>query len=227
MVTTMQKTIDNLTGQPNVVNIALQGLLRGGENQIEGVVNLASVPQKLKIYEPKSYKGARNAKKVENFIFDIEQYIDDMGELKEAKTVAIAAMYLQGDAKLWWRVKYEAIMAGEDTIETWEKLKEAICLQFFRKNVEYNARRKLQVLHQTKSLRDYMWEFSEFMLNIRDMGDKDRLFTFLKGLKLYAYMELQRQRVDILPKVIQATECLGDYQVEAQKDRPQPPVCGG
>ena len=164
---------------------------------------------------------------MENFIFDVEQYFDAVGGLEEAKKVATAAMYLQGDAKLWWRVKYEAIKAGEDALETWAELKAAIRLQFFPENVEYNARRKLRELRQTKSVRDYVREFSALMLNIRDMGDKDKLFTFLEGLKPYARMELQRQRVDTLPKAIQAAECLGDYQVEARKDRPQQPVRGG
>ena len=96
----MQQTIDNLTCQLNVVNVALQGLLRGGRNHTGGVVNLAHVPQKLKLPEPKPYNGARNAEKVENFIFDIEQFFDVVGDLEEAKNVAIVAMYLPGDAKL-------------------------------------------------------------------------------------------------------------------------------
>ncbi|XP_075079357.1 uncharacterized protein LOC107827306 [Nicotiana tabacum] len=132
-------------------------------------------------------------------------------------------MYLQGDAKLWWRVQYEAIKAGEDALETWAELKATIRLQFFPENVEYNSRRKLRELRQTKSVRDYVREFSALMLSIRDMGDKDKLFTFLEGLKPYARME----RVDTLPKAIQAAECLGDYQMEARKDRPQPPARAG
>ncbi|XP_070036452.1 uncharacterized protein [Nicotiana tomentosiformis] len=223
----MQQTIDNLTGQLNVVNAALQGLLRGGGNKIGGIVNLAHVAQKLKIPEPKPYSGAQNAKEVENVIFDIEQYFDVVGGLEEAKKVAIAIMYLQDNAKLWWRVKYEAIKAGEDALETWAELKVAICLQFFPENVEYNARRNLRELCQNKSVRDYVREFSTLMLNIRDIGDKDKLFTFLEGLKPYARMEFQRQRVDTLPKAIQEAECLGDYQVKARKDRSQQPVRGG
>ncbi|XP_070007682.1 uncharacterized protein [Nicotiana sylvestris] len=225
-VTAMQQTIDDLTDKLNVVNATLQGLLRGGGNQIGGAANPTSATQKLKIPEPKPYSGARNAKEVENFIFDVEQYFDAVGGLEEAKKVATAAMYLQGDAKLWWRVQYEAIKAGEDALETWAELKATIRLQFFPENVEYNSRRKLRELRQTKSVRDYVREFSALMLSIRDMGDKDKLFTFLEGLKPYARMELQRQRVDTLPKAIQAAECLGDYQMEARKDRPQPPTRG-
>ncbi|XP_075092690.1 uncharacterized protein LOC107763230 [Nicotiana tabacum] len=226
-LTVMQQTINNLIGQLNVVNAALQSLLKGGENHIRGAMNIVPMPQKLKIQEPKPYSGARDAKEVENFIFDIEQYFDVVGQLEESKKVATAAMYLQGVAKLWWRVKYEAIRAGEDTLQTWAELKAAIRLQFFPENVEYNARRKLRELRHTRSVRDYVREFSALMLNIRDMGDKDKLFAFIEGLKPHARMELQRQRVDTLPKAIQAAECLGDYQLETQKDRPQPPVRGG
>ncbi|XP_070026079.1 uncharacterized protein [Nicotiana sylvestris] len=183
--------------------------------------------QKLKILEPKPYIGARNAKEVENFIFDVEQHFDAVGGLEEAKKVATAAMYLQGDAKLWWQLKYEAIRAGEDALETWAELKAAIRLQFFPENVEYNARRKLRELCQTKSVWDYVRKFSAVMLNIRDMVDKDKLFTFLEGLNPYARVELQRQRVDTLPKAIQAVECLGAYQMKARKDRPQLPARAG
>ncbi|XP_070050564.1 uncharacterized protein [Nicotiana tomentosiformis] len=183
-------------------------------------MNIAHVPQNLKIPEPKPYDGARDAKEVENFIFDIEQYFDVVGQLEEAKKVATAAMYLQSDAKLWWRVKYEAIMVGEDTLNTWAELKVAICLQFFHENVEYNAQRKLWELCQTRLVLDHVREFSALMLNIRDMGDKDKLFAFIEGLKPHARIELQRQRVDTLPKAIHAAECLGDYHMETQKDRP-------
>ncbi|XP_070023206.1 uncharacterized protein [Nicotiana sylvestris] len=155
-----------------------------------GAANLTPIPQKLKIPAPKPYDGSRNAKEVENFIFDIEQYFDAMGHLEESKKVATAAMYLQGDAKLWWRVKYEAIKAGKDTLQTWDELKAAIRLQFFPKNVEYNARRKLRELRHTRSVREYVREFSALMLNICDMGDKHKLFALIEGLKPHARMEL-------------------------------------
>ncbi|XP_070010961.1 uncharacterized protein [Nicotiana sylvestris] len=203
-LTVMQQTIDDMTGKLNVVNAALQSLLRGGDNHIRGAANLTPIPQNLKIPEPKPYDGSRDAKEVENFIFDIEQYFDVVGHLEESKKVAIASMYLQGDAKLWWRVKYEAIKAGEDTLQTWDELKAALRLQFFPENVEYNARRKLRELRHTRSVQEYVREFSALMLNIRDIGDKGKLFAFIEGLKPHARMELQRQQVDTLPKAIQA-----------------------
>ncbi|KAL0318927.1 UNVERIFIED_CONTAM: hypothetical protein Sangu_2048900 [Sesamum angustifolium] len=65
-------------------------------------------------------------------------------------------------------------------------LREAIQEQFFLENVEYNARRALRKLEHTGSLRDYVKIFSALMLDIRDMSEKDKLFTFMEGLKPWA-----------------------------------------
>ncbi|KAL0381289.1 UNVERIFIED_CONTAM: hypothetical protein Sangu_0193200 [Sesamum angustifolium] len=64
---------------------------------------------------------------------------------------------------------------------------------FFRKRfIEYNARRALQKLlgsvHFVKAI-------SVLMLDIRDMSEKDKLFTFMESLKSWVRLELQHQRV--------------------------------
>ncbi|KAK3000778.1 hypothetical protein RJ639_020969 [Escallonia herrerae] len=56
-----------------------------------------------RVPEPKSYGGARDAKELENFLFDVEQYFRAIRVDSEATKVSMAAMYLVGDAKLWWR----------------------------------------------------------------------------------------------------------------------------
>ncbi|KAL0421113.1 UNVERIFIED_CONTAM: hypothetical protein Slati_3134200 [Sesamum latifolium] len=68
-------------------------------------------------------------------------------------------------------------------------------MQFFPENVEYNARRALRKLEHTGSMQDYVKAFSALMLDIRDMSEKNKLFTFMEGLKPWARVELQRQRV--------------------------------
>ena len=61
---------------------------------------------RLRIPEPKAYSGERDAKEVENFLFDMEQYFLAADVRDEARKVATATMYLTGDAKLWWRTKF-------------------------------------------------------------------------------------------------------------------------
>ncbi|KAL2237930.1 UNVERIFIED_CONTAM: hypothetical protein Sindi_0984700 [Sesamum indicum] len=61
---------------------------------------------RLRIPEPKAYSGERDAKEVENFLYDMEQYFLAVDVRDEARKVATATMYLTGDAKLWWRTKF-------------------------------------------------------------------------------------------------------------------------
>ncbi|KAH0773471.1 hypothetical protein KY290_010608 [Solanum tuberosum] len=57
---------------------------------------------KVKIPEPKAFGGARSAKELENFIWDMEQYFT-AARVPDADKLNITTMYLTGDAKLWWR----------------------------------------------------------------------------------------------------------------------------
>ena len=93
-----------------------------------------------KVPEPKYYGGARDAKELENFLFDMEQYFLAV-RAEERVKVTMATMYLSGDAKLWWRTKYDDIQHGRCTIDNWADLKRELKAQFFLENVEYMARR--------------------------------------------------------------------------------------
>ncbi|KAL0293481.1 UNVERIFIED_CONTAM: hypothetical protein Sradi_6935100 [Sesamum radiatum] len=181
------------------------------------------VGARLRIPEPKAYGGARDAKEVENFLFDMEQYFLAANVVDEARKVSTATMYLTGDAKLWWRTKYAEIQANQVRLDTWDLLREAIRVQFFPENVEYNARRALRKLEHTGSMQDYVKSFSALMLDIRDMSEKDKLFTFMEGLKPWARIELQRQRVTDLGSAMTAAERLTDFASETRRDRQTTP----
>ncbi|KAL0447552.1 UNVERIFIED_CONTAM: hypothetical protein Slati_1883100 [Sesamum latifolium] len=177
------------------------------------------VGARFRIPEPKAYGGARDAKKIENFLFDMEQYFLAANVEDEARKVSTATMYLTGDAKLWWRIKYSEIQANQVRLDTCALLREAIRVQFFPENVEYNAGPALRKLEHIGSMQDYVKSFSALMLDIRDMSEKDKLFTFMEGLKPWARLELQRQRVTDLWSTMAAAECLTDFTSETQKDR--------
>ncbi|KAL2236592.1 UNVERIFIED_CONTAM: hypothetical protein Sindi_0850900 [Sesamum indicum] len=174
---------------------------------------------RLQIPEPKAYGGARDAKKVENFLFDMEQYFLAANVEDEARKVSTATMYLTGDAKLWWRTKYAEIQANQVRLDSWALLRQAIREQVFPENIEYNARRTLQKLEHTCSVREYVEVFSALMLDIRDMWEKDKLFTFMEGLKPWAHLELQHQRVIDLGSAMAVAERLTDFNPEGRRDR--------
>ena len=56
---------------------------------------------KIKIPEPKPFCGARDAKALENFIFDLEQYFRATNTTLEESKITLATMNLAEDAKLW------------------------------------------------------------------------------------------------------------------------------
>ncbi|KAL0416077.1 UNVERIFIED_CONTAM: hypothetical protein Slati_3439600 [Sesamum latifolium] len=72
-------------------------------------------------------------------------------------------------------------------------------------------------------MQDYVKAFSALMLDIRDMSEKDKLFTFMEGLKPWAHVELQRQRVTDLGSAITAAEHLTDFTSKTRRDRQTTP----
>ena len=77
---------------------------------------------KVNIPEPKAFSGARSAKELENFIWDMEQYFT-AARVPDDDKLNITTMYLTGDAKLWWRTQNaDDVSAGLPRIDTWDKL---------------------------------------------------------------------------------------------------------
>ncbi|KAL0434609.1 UNVERIFIED_CONTAM: hypothetical protein Sradi_0168800 [Sesamum radiatum] len=59
------------------------------------------------------------------------------------------------------------------------------------------------------------------MLDIRDISEKDKFFTFMEGLKLWARLELQCQQVTDLGSAMAAAKRLADFNPENKRDRRQ------
>lgn len=167
---------------------------------------------KLRVPEPKSFGGSRNAKELENFLWDMEQYFV-AAHILDREKVTITSMYLTEDAKLWWRTRTEDdVSAGRPKIETWAVLKKELKDQFLPLNTSWLARDTLKHLKQTGSVREYVKEFSSLMLDIKNMSEEDKLFNFMSGLQQWAQTELRRQGVKDLPTAIAAADSLVDYK---------------
>ncbi|KAK3019065.1 hypothetical protein RJ639_004352 [Escallonia herrerae] len=181
---------------------------------VEGGAEHSSRPR---VPEPKSYGGARDAKELENFLFDIEQYFRAIRVDSEATKVSMAAMYLVGDAKLWWRKKYAEIEDGSCVINTWDILRRELKSQFFPENTAFNAMKALLECKHTESVQEYCQAFFALMLDISDMSAVDRLFFFMEGLKPWAHTKLNRRWVNNLNEAIIAAKSLLDYNSQPQR----------
>ncbi|KAL0307239.1 UNVERIFIED_CONTAM: hypothetical protein Sradi_6141200 [Sesamum radiatum] len=147
---------------------------------------------KVKVPDPKPLSGARSAKELENFLWDMETYFQ-AARIPEAEKVLITSMYLTGDSKLWWRTRLsDDASVNRDKIEMWDVLKKELKDQFLPYNTSWLARESLRKLKHAGTVRDYVKEFSSLMLDVRDMFEEDKLFNFLSGLQTWAQTELRR-----------------------------------
>ncbi|TYK14140.1 uncharacterized protein E5676_scaffold513G00100 [Cucumis melo var. makuwa] len=123
---------------------------------------------KVKVLEPKPFCGVRDAKALENFIFDLEQYFKTINTITEEVKVTLATMYLCEDAKLWWRSRYMDIQEGRCTIDIWDVLKKELRLQFFPENVKILARlRYVQDLTSAYAVAEWLFDLTSDSQDIR------------------------------------------------------------
>ncbi|KAF2319929.1 hypothetical protein GH714_020613 [Hevea brasiliensis] len=94
MTKTLQGEVQVLQGQVSL-------LMKVASNTNGGAFEMG----KAKIPEPKSFGGARDAREVDNFIFDMELYFTATKNDSDAGKLKMVPMYLANDAKLWWRTK--------------------------------------------------------------------------------------------------------------------------
>ena len=57
---------------------------------------------RVKMPEPSSFDGVRNAKTLENFFWDMEQYFK-VAKVPKGEQFSLVGMFLTNDAKLWWK----------------------------------------------------------------------------------------------------------------------------
>ena len=150
--------------------VLLKKAVRGSSNPVGG--------RKTKVPNPSSYSGVRNAKDLENFLWDMEQYFQ-VAHVNDAERVTVACMFLCGDAKLWWRNRVEE--ATRPKVTTWDQLKEELRMQFLPCNVAWLARESLRKLKHSGSVREYVKAFQSLMLNVKNMSEDDKLFNFMSG----------------------------------------------
>ncbi|KAF2282384.1 hypothetical protein GH714_044001 [Hevea brasiliensis] len=149
------------------------------------------------------------------------RYFEAVGITEDAVKLRTVPLYLGDVATVWWRRRCEDIKKGTCTISTWGEFTKELKRQFYPENAESEARAKLRRLqHKEGAIREYVKEFSELMLEIPDMGEKDALFCFLDGLSNWAKMELQRRGVQDLATAMAAAESLIEFKrKEPSKDK--------
>lgn len=139
-------TLEHCTTKLNILKLAMVEVPSPPSTSTPGC-NL-----KVRIPEPTAYGGARIAKGLENFIWDIEQYFRVPGILKGEK-VQICMAYLVDNTKPWWRTHIAPRLKGDQpTLQSWDNLKKELKAQFLPMGTSWIAREVLTRLKQMGSI---------------------------------------------------------------------------
>ncbi|MBA0670091.1 hypothetical protein Goklo_007356, partial [Gossypium klotzschianum] len=94
-----------------------------------------------------------------------------------------------------WEMESTDEKRGGNAIETWEEFQRELKKQFYPQFAEKKAQAKLRRLTQQGTVREYVRAFSELMLQISDLSEKEAFYWFEDGLKPWAKHELRRQGI--------------------------------
>ncbi|KAL0301619.1 UNVERIFIED_CONTAM: hypothetical protein Sradi_6438700 [Sesamum radiatum] len=98
--------------------------------------------------------------------------------VSDTEKVSIKSMYLHRDARMWWcSCLSNDTSTNRERIETWEVMKKVLKDQFIPCNKSWVAREFLHNLSHTRTVREFVKEFSSFMLDVRDMSRRTSYLT--------------------------------------------------
>nr|CAD1826229.1 unnamed protein product [Ananas comosus var. bracteatus] len=98
--------VDEVEDLKTRVTILEKAVARGHEPQRESA-------SKVRIPEPQNFRGTRDEKEIDNFLWHMERYIKALRLDEEEEKVQIASMYLADDAMLWWRRRSAEVEKGQ------------------------------------------------------------------------------------------------------------------
>lgn len=166
------------------------------------VAPFVAAPTKIDVPKPKTFKGTRNAKEIDNFFWraifsGILCSVDEDAKKIEVATLMDAAM-------VWWLRRHAEVEHGICTMSTWEEFKSGL-----KKPPEKEARTKFRRACRP-CLREYVKEFSDVLL---ELPDKDALFFFMDG------PVGKDGGAQDLATAISIAESLADYQRSSNGDK--------
>ena len=72
----------------------------------------------VEVLKPHMFSGKRDAKELDNFLWNMERYFEAITLNDEAAKVCSAILYLTDNATLWWHSRFMEIEKGTFTIDT-------------------------------------------------------------------------------------------------------------
>lgn len=156
-----------------------------------------------KIEAPKlsMFKGDSDTQEVEKFLWYLENYFKHGNVRDDEAKINTASLYLMvADAE-----------RGLCT-SMWDQFKAKIKCHFIPNNISYDARHKFRKLKNTRSIHNYVNEYTAFILQIPNLTSEELLSHFMDRLQNRAKEELQSRRVTDVDQAIIEVEFLINFR---------------
>lgn len=178
----------------------MQAMLMQLQQQQQEIKTLREIPRphknKIKPVQPDLFRGIRSSSVVESWLHTVDKY-GDCADLSDYERVTYASTLLRDGAATWWRhleMSFHPDDGTAQTPKTWHEFQIAFRAEFKPRNSTQIARNKLRALSQAGtpngSIREYVTEFRNIMLDLPDMFDDDAMHEFICGLSYDARVQV-------------------------------------
>ena len=163
------------------------------------------VPREVKLAKPTTFSGKKS--EVDNFIFEMRQYVDSVGLGEGSSACRFIVSHLKETALTWWR------SFSKDSVSVFEQLTvdelfDALKSQFSDIDLEMKLRDKVLTLKQTGDVSAYVSAFKSLQLRLgtNRLPDDVALHVFLVGLRSFTRSQVMLQRPENLEDAIVLAE---------------------
>ncbi|GJY60638.1 putative retrotransposon gag domain, aspartic peptidase domain protein [Tanacetum coccineum] len=212
-VSTLHQVIEGLQAD---MALCKQSLASSGGNTNHG--------PKIDVLKPLPFVGKREARAVDDFLWEMEQYLEGVNVVDDASKIKMATEYLKD--MLWWRRRYGDIERGTATIDTWVEFVADFKKQFYPENAKNEAKSQCRKLKQSGTIQEYVKEFTTLVLEISELSDQDSLFYFLDGLQGWAKTDTRRESSKPKDQKVNQEKGGGEKNAQPKADPARKPPTG-
>jgi hypothetical protein len=176
---------------------------------------------RLKPVKPDSFTGSgKDGYDIEEWLFSLSNYMAAAGDqATDRERIAFAGGLLKGDAAVWYRNEHPLML---EPGYTFEDFTDDMRAEFADVNSVTHARKRLDALKQTGSVRRYNTAFRNLLLRIPDLSAGDAKHRYIQGLKPEIVREVEVKKPDTLRDAMALADTLDTVgqPVENRHGRP-------
>ncbi|GJY48142.1 putative retrotransposon gag domain, aspartic peptidase domain protein [Tanacetum coccineum] len=135
-VSTLHQVIEGLQAD---MALCKRSLASGGDNTNHGL--------KIDVPKPSPFVGKQEARAVDDFLWEMEQYLEGVNLVNNASKIKMVTRYLKDTAALWCRHQYGDIERGTATIDTWAEFVADFKKQFYPENAKNEVKSQIPIAH--------------------------------------------------------------------------------